>query len=302
MAPKYTDEEVLEEIRRVSRQYCNGDTPTHKEFREHGNMSSRMPADKFGSWNESVKKAGLKTNVEYGLSKDTFRKAIKSVSEEYCGGFAPTYKEFQKHSKHSSSTVVKKFGSWNDALQGAGFEINIRMNTPLDRLSEDIRRVAEEYCDGEAPTLNDIEMYGEYPAITYRKRFGGWFDALSSSGFKPGYSDEWPLSGEDHPFWKGGFEQYYGESWYSQRKLALERDEYSCQICFQGKEENGRNPSVHHIKPKEEWNVEEEHEEMNALNNLISLCCKHHRLLEARFVDENAEGFIEKSEVFLDGQ
>jgi 5-methylcytosine-specific restriction endonuclease McrA len=299
MSPKYTDEEVLKEIRRISYQYCGGDAPTNKTFREHGKMASSMPATKFGSWNKAIEEAGLDTNIEYGLSKQKFKERIRNVSEEYCNGSAPTYKEFQKYSDHSSKTVVQRFGSWNEALKECGFDINIPMNTPLSELSSDVKRVSEEHCSGNPPTLGEIEKFGKFPAVTYRKRFDGWWNALSESGFTPQYSEDWPLSGKEHPFWEGGFEQYYGESWHRQRKKALKRDDHSCRICGKGEVEIGRKPSVHHIKPKKRWDVEKEHEDMNSLENLICLCYEHHRKFEGEFVDKSPDEFVNKAGVDL---
>jgi len=299
MSPKYTEEEVIREIRRVSEEFCDGDTPTNEDFREYGSMASSMPATKFGSWNEAIKEAQLETNVEYGLNEEEFISSIKSISEEYCGGDAPTYKKFHEYSSHSANTVVQKFGSWNDALIASGFEPTIPMNTPLPKLSEDINRVSEEYCNENPPTLGDIREYGRFSGGTYRQRFGSWFDALSESGFEVGYSKDWPLGGKEHPSWEGGYESYYGPSWFSQREKAWERDGFKCRVCGITEEEIGRKPHVHHIKPNNEWDVEQEHEEMNSLDNLISLCPSHHRVLEGEFIDSNPEEFLEKARVFL---
>lgn len=75
--------------------------------------------------------------------------------------------------------------------------------------------------------------------------------------------------------WKGGYLPYYGENWLSQRRLALKRDNYTCQKCGKTKEDLGKNPDVHHIKPFREFGLEH-FAEANSLENLVCLCGKCH--------------------------
>ena len=63
---------------------------------------------------------------------------------------------------------------------------------------------------------------------------------------------------------------YYGSSWEAQREKALQRDGHQCAIC--GSEAT---LDVHHIQPFRAFGVEN-HKEANQLNNLITLCRKHH--------------------------
>ena len=63
---------------------------------------------------------------------------------------------------------------------------------------------------------------------------------------------------------------YYGASWGEQRELALTRDSHECVICGPADLVD-----VHHIHPFREFGVEN-HEEANALDNLVCLCRQHH--------------------------
>lgn len=85
--------------------------------------------------------------------------------------------------------------------------------------------------------------------------------------------------GENHPGWKGGFDSYYGTNWNSQRRKALERDGYQCQVCGKTGEELPREPDVHHIIPLREFDTPEE---ANTLDNLITLCQECHGKGEGR--------------------
>lgn len=100
------------------------------------------------------------------------------------------------------------------------------------------------------------------------------------------------LTGSDNPFWKGGHERYYGPSWYSARKEARERDNRVCRVC---RDVKGTEVHVHHIKPARTWDVDEEHEEMNSLVNLICICRYCHYKLEGKFQNYNHEEFERKA-------
>jgi len=63
---------------------------------------------------------------------------------------------------------------------------------------------------------------------------------------------------------------YYGKSWAEKRELALVRDNHECVICG-----HADLVDVHHIRPFREFGVEN-HEEANALDNLVCLCRQHH--------------------------
>lgn len=91
------------------------------------------------------------------------------------------------------------------------------------------------------------------------------------------------LCGKDNPNWAGGTKHWSigrhgidknGLSWKTQRSLALERDNYTCQACKA--KATARNPDVHHVIP---WRVSYSHD----LDNLLSLCKKCHKKEDQRF-------------------
>ena len=89
------------------------------------------------------------------------------------------------------------------------------------------------------------------------------------------------MSGPNNPTWKGGHKHWSpgrfgrdngGLSWKTQRRLAWERDDFTCQQCH---EKKNRKPDVHHIVP---WMNSHSH----ALDNLICLCQSCHLKEEAK--------------------
>lgn len=88
-------------------------------------------------------------------------------------------------------------------------------------------------------------------------------------------------SGENCNFWTGGYDQYRGKNWYSQRRLARERDKNTCQLCGKTAEEQGYNMIVHHIVPFRFF--ENDYKKANSLENLICLCHECHAKQESHY-------------------
>jgi 5-methylcytosine-specific restriction endonuclease McrA len=102
------------------------------------------------------------------------------------------------------------------------------------------------------------------------------------------------FAGSKNPAWSGGYDDYYGPNWSQQRKLALERDKYTCQICTSIRHNNkDKELSVHHIIPFDDYNyIPDENDnylQANVLDNLLTLCMRCHRLVENGITIEEAK-------------
>lgn len=103
--------------------------------------------------------------------------------------------------------------------------------------------------------------------------------------------------GKLNPNWKGGFRYWkhgrYGHdkaglSWKTQRKLAWERDKYTCQICgISPKTLNDPTykPDVHHLIP---YRISYTHH----IDNLISLCHNCHMKEEYKDIRKWSGNFL----------
>jgi 5-methylcytosine-specific restriction endonuclease McrA len=88
------------------------------------------------------------------------------------------------------------------------------------------------------------------------------------------------MTQEKNPNWKGGIStNEYGKNWDEQRKKALQRDDFTCQVCGV----KNKNNHVHHITPRRLY--KECIEDSNILSNLITLCPRHHNLVEYGKID-----------------
>lgn len=261
-----------------------------KDFVKYSEYSLNPYDRRFGGFNNAVREAGYEPKNYRGISKDQLKEEIKRLSDEL--GRTPLLKDIQEHGKFGTEIYYRKFGTWNNALKEVGMDINSK-NYKKQELKQAIYEFYEE--EGVTPSQNDIlEKYG-ISNEAYRNHFGSWTKAIKECGFTPVSR----LSGEKHYNWGGGHKDYYGPSWLKQRRKVRKRDQYSCRICGKGKEELGRNPSVHHITSTRYWFIDKEHEVMNSLTNLITLCQKHHIELEGKFKGRSHEKFEELAREYL---
>lgn len=106
-------------------------------------------------------------------TKDEIIESIERFINE--NGRVPKYDEFNKKNGYPSHfTVQRHFGSWNNAIKEAGFDVNKMNNLTRDELLDYLRKYEREY--GRPPIardLNNTKNNPEYPSIgQYNKQFG----------------------------------------------------------------------------------------------------------------------------------
>ena len=77
---------------------------------------------------------------------------------------------------YSIGTFERRFGSWNNALERAGFDLHNRTNIPQKELVDELIRLSDML--GRTPTSVDMESKGRFAHATYRSAFGSWNDAV----------------------------------------------------------------------------------------------------------------------------
>ena len=90
--------------------------------------------------------------------------------------------------------------------------------------------------------------------------------------------DHYFKSGENNPFWTGGYYPYYGPNWRQQRRLARKRATGHCEKCGS---EPSYNLIVHH---KKSFKKCLNYLEANNLDNLICLCRSCHMKEERNLI------------------
>jgi len=188
------------------------------------------------------------------------------------------------------------FESWHGVRIHHGYEHGVKLDTvetecawcgttlkrPRGRIESSENQFCDESCQGQWRSVN---RSGKNSPNWRRKTVecevcGDEFDVPPSRAEQNGdrfcshacygvwYSKN--RTGEKHPRWQGGYSDYYGPSWQSQRRKALDRDGHQCVICG-----DGSKVDVHHIRPFRQFGVKN-HTDANDLENLVCLCPVHH--------------------------
>ncbi len=97
-------------------------------------------------------------------------------------------------------------------------------------------------------------------------------------------------AGLDSPY----SQKSYGANWTKQQNKCLERDSHQCRICGKTRDEIGREPAVHHITPRSQFD-DSEWRVYNDLSNLITLCHSCHGRYEGEFTDASPEEFVARA-------
>jgi len=290
---EYNKREIVDEIQKVCNNFFNGFSCTSRDFNEYSEINDETVANHFGSWNKGLRQAGFKPVQCRNISNEELLEELKRIAEEYCPEKPNSFKHktFVEYGKYSSGIYKSRFGTFNNAMEKVGLKSRTKSQVEKKFLISEIKRVSREFCDGQRPTQSDINKYGKFSNITYHNKFNSWNQAIKEAGFDV-YTQP---SGQNNPTWKGGYKDYYGPSWRSQRRKVWIRDEYRCQVCLKSENEMGFRPDVHHIIPVRKWNVEKEDEQMNHLDNLICLCKSCHKKLEGDMQSYNYEEFKQEA-------
>lgn len=110
---------MVEDIQRVHEIVKPRKWMTRESYERRGEYSINQITREFGNWTEALKAADL-MNPEKHRSKEHILKDIKELNENLSRRV--TKSQYKRKGNHTPQTVVKKFGSWEDALNEAGVE------------------------------------------------------------------------------------------------------------------------------------------------------------------------------------
>lgn len=121
MRRRYTDEEILEELRTAADRL--GRSPTMREFAQDGEarVHPQTVIEHFGTWNAAKRAAGL--FPRRFLTRDELLEQLRGLGEEL--GRTPSASDLtaRRRSLPSASLYAHTFGSLANALREAGFEV-----------------------------------------------------------------------------------------------------------------------------------------------------------------------------------
>lgn len=88
---------------------------------------------------------------------------------------------FDSLSKISASAVIRRFGSWSEAKRRAGLSDALPVYTDTAIL-DDLKRVSESFSDESFTQTFYLTHGGRYSRSIFKRRFGGWREALDALG------------------------------------------------------------------------------------------------------------------------
>ena len=92
-----------------------------------------------------------------------------------------TSKLMKNKGKYSANTYNKRFGSWNNAKEKVGVEINKEMDIDKNDLIKEMIRLKQE--NGYI-TCELMNKKGKYSIIPYNSKFGSWNEAVKEAGLE----------------------------------------------------------------------------------------------------------------------
>jgi len=170
--------ELINDIRRLVD--SSGDPPTLQEYRKQGAYGAQTLYDRFGSWNAALEAAGLNSrDPTTEVSEEALLDELHRLSED---GQPPTVGVMRSDGDYWVSTYQDRFGSWNAALEAAGFDSGSAVEIGRQELLTALQHLGAEL--EKPPTVAEMTEEGTHSPQTYRREFGSWNDALEAAGFE----------------------------------------------------------------------------------------------------------------------
>ena len=164
--------DMISEIQRLADEL--GKPPAVHQMRDQGKLGVTTISSEFGTWSAALEHAGYEPNKEMGVSEEKLTQELTRLRDEL--GRPPKAEEMSRHGAYSIGTFERRFGSWNTALERAGFDLHNRTNIPRDELLDELTRLSNAL--GRTPTSIDMESNGRFGHATYSSTFGSWNEAI----------------------------------------------------------------------------------------------------------------------------
>lgn len=113
-----SDETIIEDIRRLAEE--SGTAPTASEMANRGQFSVTLAQNRFGSWNEALRRAGFQPSNRHSISDEALVDEINRLYSEL--DRAPTAEDMEERGSFSIRPYLRRFDTWQSAVRAAGYE------------------------------------------------------------------------------------------------------------------------------------------------------------------------------------
>lgn len=97
-----------------------GAPPSKSDMEQYGSFSSRPYLQRYGSWNNALRAAGLDVNQHMNPSRHELLAEIKRMANQL--DRSPTGEDMENSGRYGRSAYYDEFGTWHDAIDAAGLE------------------------------------------------------------------------------------------------------------------------------------------------------------------------------------
>jgi 5-methylcytosine-specific restriction endonuclease McrA len=176
-----------------------------------------------------------------------------------------TYRQYEAMGKYSCPTIIRRFGSWNTALEKAGFIISNELYVNEEHLFENIEQLWIKL--GRQPRKIDLNSsLSEYSEGPYKRLFRSWRGALEQFVAYVNSQEKIEIAVEVRPNTGRSQPRTSRDPSLRLRFLVMRRDAFKCQHC-------GKSPATHanielHIDHVMPWSKGGE----TTFDNLRTLC------------------------------
>lgn len=271
----YSDDALIRELQRVARLVVSRDL-TRREFSRHSQVHEATIRRRFGGWLAALEAAGLVNRADKSNARIATERMLATLKE--IATIAPngcvTRKFFDENAPFTSCSVIRRFGTWKNAIQTAGINLSKHGHRYSDNeCFENLLRVWTKL--GRQPKYR--EMNNEPSTIKakpYVTRWGSWRNALRAfadsmnSNATSDAADAIPVV--DSPATSTAHtvanDQGPRITPLRMRYRVLVRDSFRCKIC-------GRSPATHpEISLEIDHVIPYSRSGCTTLENLRSLC------------------------------
>ncbi|MEP6910542.1 MAG: hypothetical protein ABI896_08950 [Actinomycetota bacterium] len=173
---RYSNEEILEQLRACAERL--GRSPTMREFEqdEETTVHPQTVIQHFGSWNDAKRQAGLVPR-RFAEPADLIL-LLRNLGDEL--GRPPTAKDLDEHraSMPSKSLYWHMFGSLKNALREAGFDVPVgeeRLERAIEQGVVITRKIGRlpKFADWKAARRDDADLMSEWQVYRMLEPGGG---------------------------------------------------------------------------------------------------------------------------------
>jgi 5-methylcytosine-specific restriction endonuclease McrA len=173
-----TDGDLLDDLRRIAAIANKGRVtiPVYKLL--GGKYSTSTLTRRFGSFKKARALAGLVLNKRTDISDEELLEDLRRVAAKL-GTNSIAGEVYSVNGGRFETTLLRRFQTWNKALERAGLAVVHRKNIPDDELLSNIESVWRHI--GRQPKFDEMRLpISKFVAKTYCGRFGTWRKALEA--------------------------------------------------------------------------------------------------------------------------